>query len=155
MLTADDRLAIHDLLARYCVLADAWDWESWSRLFEPDGQWLAQSARLHTPADFAAKVERHRTEQPAARRHFISNVVIDDEPELPDHARVRADVMVLSVDAPDAESARISFIATYKDVVRKVEGRWRFKTRRLDKDTILLAAPAHRANFTAGDSRPS
>lgn len=148
MLTSDDRLEIQQLFSLYCSYADAWDWESWSELFAPDGQWLAQSARLRNRDDFRAKIEQHAGERPKLVRHFISNIIIDELGDDGERATARCDLIVISADGPDDDAAKITLVGMYRDELVKLDGKWRFQVRRFDAESIMMAAPKHRANFT-------
>lgn len=152
MLTADDRLAIHELLYRYCIYTDDNDMENWVELFKPDGQWFGQSGSLRSAQDFENRKRRKKASVQKLSRHSVNNVIIEEIGSEGNLAKVRADVMVVKADAPDSNSARVIYMGTYFDEVRKVDGRWRFRERHIDRDGVFYAAPELREVFNSGAS---
>jgi 3-phenylpropionate/cinnamic acid dioxygenase small subunit len=122
-LPVDDKVAIHELLARYNRAFDAGAAEEWASTFTKDGTFhslvdthvgriqLIEFARAFTLSDkFGAK-------------HWVNNVIIEgdgDEATLSCYALV-----VKSQDV----GATILRLTSYSDRLRKVDGEWKFVSR--------------------------
>lgn len=75
MLTAEDRLAIEQLYARYANAADAGDAEGWADCFEADGSFVSFGRTQRGREELMAVVEGSRRRPPG--RHWISNLVVE------------------------------------------------------------------------------
>ena len=119
-LSADDRLAIADLLARYCHTTDSGTPEQWASLFVAGGvfdggeRWGVARGR----AELLAYAQRFGR----GVRHFTSSPLIEGDG---DTARVRLYLTSIAAGGPPAP--RIA--AEYTDTLRKVGGAWRFVER--------------------------
>jgi hypothetical protein len=147
-LTADDKIEIQELLARYCLTADSGD-DAWADLFAPDGQWLAQTARLRKPEEFRAHIAAYR-ERPTMQKtkHRMTNIVIEELDDAGDRARVVSDVMNIRI---DQDGPKITFIGMYEDVVKKVDGRWLFELRKMSRENILYVDHGIEELFTTDE----
>jgi 3-phenylpropionate/cinnamic acid dioxygenase small subunit len=125
-LAADDRLAIHELLARYCRVIDFGRWDEFPSLFTSD-----------CVIDFGELMGVHEGPEGVQRlggmiggtglmmRHLVTNVIVDRaETE-------RADVWcyVLALTGPDPTNLMLT-TGRYEDEVVKRDGRWFIKRRR-------------------------
>ena len=122
-LSSEDRLAITEVLARYCHAIDQRRWESFGDLFTDD-------CRL----DFGAVMGVFEGREGIARftqtmdatgifmRHYSTNVVLHG-----DGARVRAESYVLAITGPTG--SRMQTTGRYDDELVKVGGRWRIRVR--------------------------
>ena len=123
-LSSDDRLAIAEVLARYCHAIDQRRWEDFDELFTDD-------CRL----DFGAVMGAFEGRDGLARfkqtieatgvfmRHYTTNVVLHG-----DGARVRAESYVLAITGP--ADGRMQTTGRYDDDLLKAGGRWRIRARR-------------------------
>lgn len=123
-LSSDDRLAIADVIARYCHAIDRGCWEDFRTLF-------AEDCRL----DFGALLGVFEGRAGIDRfievikgtglfmRHFTTNVVLHGDGE-----RVRAESYVLAVTGPPG--ARAQTTGRYEDEFVKDGGRWCIRVRR-------------------------
>jgi hypothetical protein len=139
-LTAEDRLGIQELIYLYCVYADmdVAGRKAWNELFEPDGQWIAQTAQLRTREDFTKHSERPpKGPSQANAQHWCTNTVIKEGKD--GEAEVRSDVLVLQGNKEEG-TARVTFMGTYEDIVHKVDGRWKFKLRTMKKENIKMVS---------------
>ena len=111
-----DREQIDDLLTDYALALDVDDIESCVQLFTPDGGFEVYGRRF-------AGWDGLRTMMTAAPRgmHFAGRAQIDVSA---DRAAVRSQLIFF--EASQAETR----LAIYDDDVVRVEGRWRFQTRR-------------------------
>ena len=79
----EDRLAIHELLARYSHAIDGRDYEAWVGCFTPDGV-LHSAMGVSSGHDelrlFAQTYDRNRERMPSAR-HFMTNIATTLEGE--------------------------------------------------------------------------
>lgn len=123
-LTADDRLAIAEVLARYCYHIDQRRWETFGELFTDD-------CRL----DFGAVMGPFEGRDGLARftqtldatgvdmRHYTTNLVLHG-----DGARATAESYVLALTGPTG--SRMQTTGRYNDELVKENGRWRIRVRR-------------------------
>ena len=130
-LSADDRLAIHEIIATYCHALDLGRWEEFAGLFADD-------CRL----DFGSLMGVYEGREGVRRfgeriqslglfmRHYTTNVVVRGDGE-----RARAESYVLAVTGPPGASMQTT--GRYEDELVKVSGRWRLRVRR-----ALLDQPA-------------
>lgn len=124
-LTALDRLEILELAARYNHAVDHRRAEEWADVFTEDGVLYAgDQVRAQGRAGFIALVER-RIEEGRQVRHWISNAVIDG-----DGAQARLRLYFKAYDITDALEAPYA-MGEYDDELVKVNGRWKFKVRRI------------------------
>src|ERR1051326_1401009 len=131
-MTADDRLAIEDLYARICVALDTGDADGWTQLFTDDGQFTAASGvTSRGPAELLAfirgRMAARDTEVIARPQHWVSNLLLNGEPPA-----VRGFCYLLKVGHPRSGGpGLIASVAVYRDVLRKVDGRWLVARRRV------------------------
>jgi uncharacterized protein (TIGR02246 family) len=125
-LTADDRLAIAELLARYNHAIDHFEAEAWAALFTPDGALVANGqVRASGRPALTAYVAARREAATPVIRHVLSNIVIDPAPH---GARVRAYVQAFRID--DWTGAPY-VMGEYDDEVVREDGRWLFRRRNM------------------------
>ncbi len=127
MLSAEDRLEIRELIARYNVAIDDGDAEGWASMFTEDGVFDGIVGRFEGREEIAGFCRRYSTEPKYADfracQHWVDNVVIEGGG---DEATLRADHLMVQ---PTAEGGRILLVARYDDEVRRVDGRWLFARR--------------------------
>src|SRR5690606_19974090 len=129
VLTAADRLAIHEVLARYAWSLDTGDEEGFIACFTPDaelawesfaepGTWRGHAALRRFIAWFRSRPES------AGRQHHVSNIVVEPAPQ---GARARSYVLVaLAVgDGPH----RLNVMGYYEDDLFREAERWRLSRR--------------------------
>jgi SnoaL-like protein len=130
-LTTDDRLAIQELLSRYCHDIDLGRWDDLVSLFTEDcrldfGALLGVfegTAGVRRFADTLAGVG-------IFMRHYTTNLVLRGDGE-----RARAESYVLAVTGTPGASQQTT--GRYEDELVKVNGGWRLRVRR-----ALLDQPA-------------
>ena len=136
----EDRLAIHELLARYSHTIDRRDYDGWIDCFVPEGTLVSAvgvstgHAALRT---FAANYEASRARLPNAR-HYMTNIACEIDG---DRATARSYVQI-TVSEP--RGVRIVFTGQYDDVLAKTGGAWRFVERRGIPDTSIAETAAWR-----------
>jgi uncharacterized protein (TIGR02246 family) len=126
-LSSDDRLSIMDLLARYARCLDSGDLDGYVSLFTPDAVLFGEhKGRDNIRAYVDTVIQRRATEGAAARKHFVGLPTIDGTNE-----RVTVHSYLMWVrfgsDSPAAGAAE------YNDVCVRVDGRWRFQSRVLNR----------------------
>lgn len=116
-LSAEDRLAIVELYARYSHAYDEGRGEEVARLFTPDGAFVREGAEPVTGrANLAAMASAAAGR---GMRHVVSNVLVEPAP---DGARGSAYVLVLLIDP--------TIFGRYDDEFRLTPDGWRIHTRR-------------------------
>ena len=125
-LAADDRLAIHELLARYCRVIDYGLWDEFTSLFTTD-----------CVVDFGELMGRHEGHEGVKQlggmiggtglfmRHLVSNVIVERAEA--DRADVFCYVLALTGSGPPG---LMQTTGRYEDEVVKRDGRWLLRKRR-------------------------
>lgn len=123
-LTADDRLAIQEILSRYCWIIDHGRWDEMPGLFSPD-----------CVLDFGTLMGRHEGHDGVRTlagmiggtglmmRHYVTNVVIEGDGD-----RAHADTYVLALTGPGPGSF-MQTTGRYADDFVKRDGRWYLRQR--------------------------
>jgi len=138
-LSADDRLAIHELCARACHTIDFDDADGYAALFRPDGVFQRQAAasaggeiifRHEGHAQLKEFVHQVTNWRKGLARHWTANIAVAPTPE---GARADSYTMLL-VHEPDAKSVGIGIAGRYQDVFAKTDEGWRFVSRTVVDD---------------------
>jgi 3-phenylpropionate/cinnamic acid dioxygenase small subunit len=126
----EDKDAIREVLAEYCFRLDDGRFAEMAALFTEDGTWDTAFGKATGRAEIAelASGLRKRGEQPRPRAvHLVTNIAITlDE----SRARVRSNWMVMQ-NGP--QGPRIGSGGAYLDEMVKVDGRWLFRYRKIDR----------------------
>jgi len=122
-----DKDAIRELLARYCFALDADRFEEMAALFTPDGVWETAFGTGTGRTGIAAQARSIATEPRPRRVHLTTNIVIELDG---DTATARSNWALIQ-NSPDGP--RIGSGGSYLDRLVKVEGRWFFKHRTIDR----------------------
>ena len=125
----DAREQIRDLVARYNAKGDAGRLDEMLELFAPDGE-LEFEARVYRGRDeiramFADAVRSTVERSGGLARHFTATHQIDFVDRERAHGRCYFQVLTES---------GLDHWGRYVDAYRRVDGRWRFATRRIDLD---------------------
>jgi hypothetical protein len=135
MMDVADRLAIEDLYARYCVALDSGDEDGWVATFTEDGEFLGRA-----PARGRRELRAYHRDRMAARvtepftnpQHWTTNLLLQGEaPEV----RGFAYVMRIATLGGDG-GVQIVREGAYRDLIRKVDGRWLFASRRVSFEPL-------------------
>jgi 3-phenylpropionate/cinnamic acid dioxygenase small subunit len=130
-----DKLEIHELLARYARGVDTKDWELWKSVFTRDAHvdYSSAGAPVGPPHELAAWLERGLEVVPMTQ-HLISNIEVDLDG---DKAKVRA-MFFNPLQLPGM--AEMSFCGGYyhHDMVRTDEG---WKSERLVEENVWFVNP--------------
>lgn len=122
MLSAEDRLAIMDLSARYCHATDSHDSEGWADTFTADGAIEAPQGTSQGRDALVQFSQGVNTGMPNVRHH-ISNLVICGEG---DSATMKSYLNLINT-----EGNATVFTATYEDQIVRVDGEWKFAHRKI------------------------
>lgn len=128
-LSAEDRVEMVQLVARYNHAADAGNAEAWAETFTRDGVFKKDDAP--EVVGRAALVQLIQKRDPRNARHWTLGIIIEGDG---DHATMQADFALLCEN-------RIEFTGRYQNVLTKADGAWKFARRELTTD----AARATRA----------
>jgi len=124
-ITAEDRLAIHDVIASHGHVVDDRDWDRLGELFTDDVVFDLEDYGYGTLRGLAAMRELARAGQDDKAQplgHHVTNIVITGQ----DRETVRARSKALAV-MPDGASGT----AVYEDTLRREEQRWRISHRKV------------------------
>ncbi|MCK9487784.1 MAG: nuclear transport factor 2 family protein [Dehalococcoidia bacterium] len=122
-LTLADRLDIQDLAARYNTAIDSGDARAWAATFTSDGT-FESGGHTHQGTDALAAFATGFAERMAGTRHWNNNLIIQGDG---DQATLRCYLML--VRGPEVITS-----ARYEDTLRRVDGEWRFASRRVVPD---------------------
>lgn len=124
-LTADDRFAIHELLAQYSRVIDTGRWEEFHTLFTPDGRLefgpMGTFEGVEGLQRFAGMIRSVGN----FMRHYVTNVTLSGDGE-----RARGACYLLALTGPDAGKLTPS-TGFYEDELVKRDGRWLLRARRI------------------------
>jgi len=128
-LTADDRLDIMDLIARYASTLDAGDLDGYANNFAPDGVLFEQHRGREQIRAYVAMLFQNGRAGPlpngdVAYRHFVGSPTIDGAG---DRASVHSYLLWVNM----GSEPPVSSAAEYLDDCVKLDGRWYFANRRL------------------------
>jgi len=123
-LSADDRLAIGELLAAYCYAIDLGRWETLPVLFTDDCRLdFGQTMGVHEGrAGLRAFTDSLRAAG-IRMRHYLTNVVVSGDGE-----RARAESYVLAFVGEPGDLHQTT--GRYEDELVKRDGRWAIRVRR-------------------------
>ena len=128
-LTTEDRLAIQELLHRYCHALDRGRWDEFASLFTDDC--CLDLSQVLGRYEGAAGIRQFADVIGGAKffmRHLVTNVVIDGDGE-----RARAAAYVTAITGPPGPSQRQT-TGLYEDELVKRGGRWLLHRRHLALD---------------------
>jgi uncharacterized protein (TIGR02246 family) len=122
-----DKDEIRELLARYCFALDADRFEEMAALFTPDGVWETAFGTGTGRDGIVAQARSIATGERPRRAHLTTNIVIDLDG---DSATARSNwVVIMNTPAGPA----IGSGGAYADRLAKVDGRWFFKHRTIER----------------------
>jgi hypothetical protein len=129
--SVEDRVLIRDLYDRFYMAFNEGDQDEVRRGFAPEGRvarYMGEPVDAEGPAANGAKWSK----DPIGRtyQHHVTSVVVEpDEDGRDDYRKVRMYFLVTGVWEPPHVIVRWSCKST--DLVRKVDGEWRFSDRRI------------------------
>ena len=122
-LTAEDRLAIQDLVARYNHAIDGGDPADWAGTFASDGTFESRG-EVHAGTDALLAFARGFQERMSGARHWNNNLIIEGDG---DDARTSCYLMLW-------RGGKVVSEAKYVDTLRRVDGQWRFTSRKVVRE---------------------
>ena len=129
-LSTEDRLDILELCARYNHAFDSADPEAFAATFTEDGVFGSIKGTEALRAFVPRRWERARVEDGArVIRHWNTSHVIEGDG---DTARHSSYVLVLDIRGDDPST--ISMMGIYEDILKKVNGAWKFVHREFIRD---------------------
>jgi 3-phenylpropionate/cinnamic acid dioxygenase small subunit len=131
----DDRFAIQELLSSYGMLHDSRDFAGLLECFSEDAVYTmhVRDGSTHGPREgrsaIVQQIQEFKSRQADQRRHLISNFRMT--------ARIDGRVDVTSYVLVTAAGARFEVVSAgiYRDVVRRVSGRWIIEEKTLELDS--------------------
>jgi uncharacterized protein (TIGR02246 family) len=126
----EEKDAIREVLARYCFALDDGKFAEMAALFTEDGTWhtaFGKATGRAAIAEFAAGLRAHRKGPTPRAIHHVTNVVVTLDG---DSAKVRSNWTTVQ-NSP--EGPKIGSGGAYDDEMAKVDGRWFFRYRTIDR----------------------
>jgi len=127
--TADDELAVRNLVARVAQYADGPDVDAYVALFTPDAVWDMPGAPRHGHAEIRAGSKERRvagqTGPGSNTRHVVSTTAVT----LDGDGAVADSVWQFYVDTNTAP--RLQLMGTYRDELRRVGQEWKLAHRQI------------------------
>ncbi len=126
----EEKDAIREVLAEYCFRLDGGDFAGMAALFTEDGTWDTAFGKATGRAAIAQLAQDIRARAGAERPraiHLVANVAIALDATA---ARVRSNWTVVQ-NSPDGP--KIGSGGAYADEMTKVDGRWLFRYRKIDR----------------------
>ena len=133
---AADMILIHNLTAQYALAMDEGRMDDWratwvdSEEFPPS---FENPAGKFIGKEGFDKLIPVLTERIAGKRHFMTNIAIHEISE--NYAKQTCYMLIL----PRSGIPSVLGTATYRDQLIKVNGVWKFMTRKIEFDPITLA----------------
>jgi uncharacterized protein (TIGR02246 family) len=127
----EDKFAIQELISRYNHAIDFGNYEAWVDCFTEDGIFEGGAGRFVGRAElqkFTEQFKTMRANMPSVR-HCVMNTVTDVEG---DSAVSSSYLQLLTT---GKEGVKLMFTGRYDDKLAKVSGKWRFKERKVTRDT--------------------
>jgi hypothetical protein len=123
-MTAEDRLAVMDLMATYSRCLDIGDEDGWFGIFRPDAVLESSRGTASGEAELRAWYRRLVGEgivgsDPAQLVHFIGLPLISGDSE-----QCSVQTYTIIIDFDDAKEIRMPLIGLYDDRCVHVDGRW-------------------------------
>ena len=127
----EDKFAIQELVSRYNHAIDFGNYEAWVECFTEDGVFDGSAGCFVGRAELQKFTEQFKTTRANLPnvRHCVMNTVTDVEG---DTAISSSYLQLLTT---GKEGAKVMFSGRYDDKLVKVRGKWRFKERKVTRDT--------------------
>jgi hypothetical protein len=116
-LTAEDKIAIQELTAKYAIAMDAEDTETWLTTWDQQGIWEGGPGRFEGHEELK-KLFPALGDRVVGKRHIVTNFVIEGDG---DRATQHCYLLVV-----DRKKQHIPWTLVYKDILHKRQGHWRF-----------------------------
>jgi hypothetical protein len=136
-LSVDDRLALHDLMARFATGIDTCDWAMYRSVFADEidldySSWRAGSVGRWSADDWVARAGRLFPGL-TATRHGLTNLVLTPEPGgVRARVNVCADHVVVDGDRTGHDGVHVFTLnGYYDDRCVRLDGRWLIEGKRL------------------------
>ena len=141
----EDRVAIGELIARYCLAMDNSDVGALESLFTPDARiWSADGVIDARGRQAAVEMFKRRIPALGPRNHFNHDRIVEFDHVDPD----RATGLVLAHAEMRREGQPMLAAIRYQDVYQRCEGRWRFRERALSFTHDVPASQCHSGRST-------
>jgi uncharacterized protein (TIGR02246 family) len=129
----EDREEIRALILAYGTAHDHRDYQTFSRLFAENGEWVGGLGSAKGPRAIFELMDRtighHPTPEGSGTYHVLTNdqIVIDGD-------RASATTKWIYITPGDDDSPRMVFLGHYDDLFIRENGRWRFLRREAPAD---------------------
>lgn len=127
----EEKFAIQELIARYNHAIDFGNYEAWVECFAEDGVFEGSAGRFAGRAELRQFTEQFKTMRANLPnvRHCVMNTVTEVEGD------TAISSSYLQLITTGKEGTKILFTGRYDDKLVKIDGKWRFKERKVTRDT--------------------
>ena len=137
----EDRVAIGELIARYCLVMDNRDVDAIESLFTPDARvWSVDGVMDARGRQAAVEMFKSRFTVLGPSNHFTHDRIVEFDHMDPD----RATGLVLAHAEMQREGQPMLAAIRYQDVYQRCDGRWRFRERGL---SFMHDVPPSKCHF--------
>jgi uncharacterized protein (TIGR02246 family) len=129
-MSAEDRLAVHDLLARYAWALDTGDYETYAALYTPDGVFVERGRAFRGRDAIRDHVRELAGRMARGNRHHNTQLLFEEA--APERCRLRS-YSTHIYQPQDGTPGVIRMQGYYRDVCVKLDGAWYFQERVWDE----------------------
>jgi ketosteroid isomerase-like protein len=134
-ITIDDKINIHELIAKYNLAIDNKNIDEWTNTWADDGIWTTTFGEAKGKTELKNMVNQITNEFASGKRHVSTNIVIEDASSSNNGSIANAKSYLTVIDAQN--TSEVVATGVYSDTLRKDgSGKWKFFQRQLDIDLV-------------------
>jgi ketosteroid isomerase-like protein len=134
-ITIDDKINIHELIAKYNLAIDNKNIDEWTNTWADDGIWTTTFGEAKGKTELKNMVNQITNEFASGKRHVSTNIVIEDASSSNNGSIANAKSYLTVIDSQN--TPEVVATGVYSDTLRKDgSGKWKFFQRQLDIDLV-------------------
>ncbi|HEU5171919.1 MAG TPA: nuclear transport factor 2 family protein [Nitrososphaeraceae archaeon] len=134
-ITIDDKINIHELIAKYNLAIDSKNIDEWTNTWADDGIWITTFGEAKGKTELKNMVNQITNEFASGKRHVSTNIVIEDISSSATNGMANAKSYLTVIEAH--KTPEVVATGVYSDTLRKDgSGKWKFFQRQLDIDLV-------------------
>ena len=132
-ITIDDKINIHELIAKYNLTLDNKNIDEWTNTWIDDGIWTTTFGEAKGKTELKNMVNKIINEFASGKRHVSTNIVIEDASANDGMASAKSYLTVIEAH----KTPEVIATGVYSDTLKKnTSGKWKFFQRKLDIDLV-------------------